>query len=267
MKKMKKLKLFVLSFLLVLFVVPFGVFAEEDNNELVKEKINVYMFRGEGCGFCAKALTFFDSIEEEYGVYFNLVTYEVWNNADNASLFEDVADYLKVEPDGVPFIVIGSKTYSGFDESWGDDIKSDIIAEYNRSVEERTDAIKAVENKKDNSAVIVVVSVILVVGVVALVAFGRKGVEEIPEESVSDDNKKINKSKKIEEQDNFLEKELDEDDFISEPVKEEKKVAKNSKKIKEAEEKVNKEKSKKDSTSVKKNVNSSKKKSTGTKKK
>ena len=81
---MRKLRFAVLF--LILLMIPFVAKAES-------KKINVYIFRGEGCPHCEEALEFFDSLEkdEEYSKYYNLVKYEVWNNKDNAKLMEEVA--------------------------------------------------------------------------------------------------------------------------------------------------------------------------------
>ena len=54
---MKKMKLF-LVLVLALLMVPFGVFADEDD----KKEVNVYFFKGEGCGFCAAGLEWFDEL-------------------------------------------------------------------------------------------------------------------------------------------------------------------------------------------------------------
>lgn len=47
------------------------------------DKVNVYIFRGSGCSFCLKVLAYFSEAINEYGDYFNVVTYEVWNNSEN----------------------------------------------------------------------------------------------------------------------------------------------------------------------------------------
>ncbi len=222
---MKKLKLFLVSLMLFAFVVPFMVRAEgEDGDsttgEIERSKINVYMFRGEGCGFCASALSFFDSIEEEYGKYYNLVTYEVWNDADNALLMEEVADYLGVTIKGVPFIIVGGQTYPGFQESWGEDIKSDIVEEYNKNDDERTDIIADLQNgaTKDKSStsdiVISVVSILVIGGIVAFVLFARKGNSEHENSNFDKRNDERIKQK--------------DENYVEENVKEDRKTVKTS---------------------------------------
>ena len=104
---MKKIKLLVVA-LLTIILLPFNINAAE------KDQINVYIFKGDGCGYCAAALEFFESIESEYGAYFDLVEREVWYDEDNATLMSEVAAYFGEEVRGVPYIVIGDKTFQGF---------------------------------------------------------------------------------------------------------------------------------------------------------
>ena len=50
----------------------------EEDIEEAKEKINIYLFWGNGCSHCSNLKAFMASIEEEYGKYYNLYTFEVW---------------------------------------------------------------------------------------------------------------------------------------------------------------------------------------------
>ena len=67
--------------LAVLLVVPFGVFAdeakEEAKDEVVESKeVKLYLFYGEGCGFCQKDKAWFAEIEEDYGDEFEEIMEE-----------------------------------------------------------------------------------------------------------------------------------------------------------------------------------------------
>lgn len=174
---MKKLKVLLLV-LAVLLIVPFGVFADEatDVTEESKE-VNVYLFYGDGCGFCEKAKTWFASIEEEYGHMFELVKYEVWNNAENSQLMNDVAEVRKETVNGVPYIIIGNQSFDGFSEDYTDSILSKIKSEYEAEPSERYDVLDYVDlaaddaNDENNTARDVLVLLVLV-GVVALVTVG-----------------------------------------------------------------------------------------------
>ncbi len=199
---MKKIKTIIVALLLCALIIPFSANAEEETSD--SSKVNVYLFRGEGCGFCASALSFFDSIEEEYGKYYNLITYEVWNDVENAELLNQVAEYLDTTINGVPFIIIGDKTYPGFQESWGEEIKQDIINEYNKSVEERTDIIENVKNgiepeKSSTDAVISLISLALVAGIIAFIVVARKGNSDEKKEKTNIDETKLDEEEIIEE--------------------------------------------------------------------
>ena len=88
--------------------------ADVNDIKRIKGKTNVYIFWGEGCPHCEEAFNYFNSLGNEYGDYFNLYGFEIWNNSDNASLLEQFGEVLNIKPSGVPFIVIGDEYYIGF---------------------------------------------------------------------------------------------------------------------------------------------------------
>lgn len=167
MKRVKFLSVFILT--MVFLILPVS-------NVSAKEKINVYIFRGEGCPHCEEALKFFDSIEEEYGQYYSLKQYEVWNDQDNATLMNKVASELNEEASGVPYIVIGKKTFSGYATSYDDQIKSAIKNAYDS--DSYKDVVKSVQSntsttEKNDSPIVAIVivagiAVILIAGLVVL---------------------------------------------------------------------------------------------------
>lgn len=180
---MKKLKGLFCA-LAVLLLLPFSVFADS------KEKINVYIFRGEGCGFCAKALTFFEGLDEEYQSYFNLIEKEVWENDENAAQMQKVADYFDEDVKGVPYIIIGDKTFQGFDEAeYGEDIKAAIKESYENADGSYKDIVASILNeepleKSNNSAVTIIVIVAAIAGIGFLIYMAREENEEAVLEEV-----------------------------------------------------------------------------------
>ncbi len=138
----------IFKFLIILFVgillIPNTVFAEESKEE-ENQKVNIYFFYGDGCGYCASAEEFFESIQEEYGNKFNLVMYETWNDTDNAELMDAVADARKEEPQGVPYIIIGDQSWQGYDSTYNDEIIDKIEAEYKVAVDNRYDIMNYVD--------------------------------------------------------------------------------------------------------------------------
>lgn len=137
------MKKFLLIICLLLLVCPTMVSAKE------KEKINVYIFHGDGCPHCAKALAFFDSIEGEYGKYYNLVKYETWTSFSarhNNKIMNKVAEEFDIDTEtlGVPFIIIGDQVFRGYTESYDEDIKKAIEDAYNNDNYE--DKVKPIVN-------------------------------------------------------------------------------------------------------------------------
>lgn len=114
------------------------------------DKINVYIFRGNTCGYCLKAVTYFASIVGEYGKYFNLVTYEVWSNADNSSLLEQVAAVFGETVSGVPYIVIGDKTFTGYADTMNTEIQNQIVETYNSK--DKYDVMDHLGETKENTS-------------------------------------------------------------------------------------------------------------------
>ena len=110
------------------------------NSISYNEKINLYLFYGDGCPHCAKEEKFFDSISKEYGNSYNLVKLETWNNQNNQKLKELVVD--KLIEDGyivlddtttidnyykpVPLLIIGNKAFLGYSDTMNDTIISSI---------------------------------------------------------------------------------------------------------------------------------------------
>ena len=104
-----------------------------DNVTYDKNKVNIYFFWGDGCPHCEEGFKFLDSISDEYGKYFKLNKFEVWKNEDNAKLMEQFASKMGDEISGVPYIVIGERTFKGFSEKHKESIKAAIKEQYKDS--------------------------------------------------------------------------------------------------------------------------------------
>ncbi len=201
MKKLKILFVVMLSFL----VLPLTVFADQsvdnekaEENETSEEnvtsdetkkgensKVKVYFFHGDGCPHCAEAEEFFEGIKEEYGSKFELVSYEVWYNEDNSKLMEKVAKARDEEVSGVPYIIIGEKSWNGYTSEYDSDIKKYIDENYSIDSSKRYDIMELVNTGSTNSAkskkenhtkdVLLLLGILIVVGgVVVGVADARK---------------------------------------------------------------------------------------------
>ena len=176
---MKKIY-FTLITLMLLVMVPFNVKAKEVSTGLLetlkaegitpsfknyKENDNqviIYLFRGSGCPHCYDFLEFLDSIADEYGKKFKLVSYEVYYNQDNLDLKNKVGDFLEQPSSGVPYIVIGDKVFIGYGDSYADQVKSKIDEMYKLKKSERYDVMKEMNKKEmDPSTKVIIANVII----------------------------------------------------------------------------------------------------------
>lgn len=157
---------------------------EENNDQAI-----IYLFRGKGCGYCKKFLTFLNSIVDDYGKYFKVVSYEVWYDQENASLLTKVSNYLGTSAEGVPYIVIGDKVFPGYASSYDEDIKDAIKKQYDSkneydvmkkiSVDSNSNTKTEVKNTKNNSTLSVILisifaSIFVIGAIVIIVIFNLK---------------------------------------------------------------------------------------------
>ena len=169
---MKKILLMIV--MTCLLFIPIFCFAEGEEKD-VDNRVHVYLFRGETCPHCKEAEEWLDSIQEEFGSKFVLIDYEVWNNEDNASLMEEVSTYRGDNATGVPYIVIGDKSWIGFDEeTMGSEIKAQINQEFEKEVADRYDVMKHVKSpeKEKKSVGKDILSLIIILIVVGGICFG-----------------------------------------------------------------------------------------------
>lgn len=113
----------------------------KNNIKFEDEKPNIYMFWGNGCPHCHHMKDFFDELDEEYKTKFNLYTFEVWYNVENAELLGLFANYLKDEPKYVPYLVIGKHVFAGFNE----DMEKEIKDALNKNYIEKVDIYKEIK--------------------------------------------------------------------------------------------------------------------------
>lgn len=172
---MKKIGLLVI--LMMILVAPFAVFAEEEGDKKDTKEVNIYFFRGQGCSHCAEAEEWFKSIEEELGDRFEIVDYETWYNEDNAELMKKVAEARgeAEQATGVPYIIVGDKSWIGFADDYKEEIKDQINSEYGKNINDRYDVMELMNdigsNKKKDSGSDVA-SLIIILLVVGGIGFG-----------------------------------------------------------------------------------------------
>ncbi len=94
------------------------------------DKVNIYIFAGKSCWHCLDAVSYLASTVDEFKQYANVKVYEVWYNKNNSALLKQVGSKLNKTVSGVPFIVVGDKTFSGFGEDTGKEIISEAKKQY-----------------------------------------------------------------------------------------------------------------------------------------
>ena len=119
-----------------------------DPNGNVTDPINVYLFSGSGCPHCTALKEHLNNASNTYGKYYNVVEYEVWDNRDNQHIMDEVAKKMGEEVNGVPFLVIGNRTWTGYVPGEQDkDIDNAIMSEYNSSI--RYDVMKTEKTSEE----------------------------------------------------------------------------------------------------------------------
>lgn len=183
-----------------------------ESEEMVLENTNytetddqaiIYLFRGNGCGYCRAFLTFLNSISVEYGKYFKLVSFEVWYDKDNANLLNEVAAVTGEAAGGVPYIIIGDKVFPGYISDWDDEIKAKILSQYNDNSHDVFKQLKKA-NGFNIDTNIIVNFIFVVVGTVAVILFNNhnankvlKQLDEIKYSKKTQEVKEYQKPKKI----------------------------------------------------------------------
>ena len=215
---MKK-KLLIL--LLVVALMPFKVFAKnflddyntknfkdtlaaegmeiqnKDYKEDSKQAI-IYMFRGDGCGYCRAFLEFLNSISTEYGKYFKLVSLEVWSDATNSELLNKMPIVTNKSAGGVPYIIIGEKVFAGYSSAYDEDIKKAIMAQYN---DPSYDVMEELDKKLNGSstssfATIFWNAFFIVAAAVAIILVNNKNTNRVLEALGKKEVKEIKKEEK-----------------------------------------------------------------------
>jgi len=179
--------------LFMFFCLPF--------NTRAKEAVTIYLFRGEGCPHCQEAEEFFKKLSEDttYADKFVVKDFEVWKSKKNNELMEKVADKMDDTLNGVPYIVIGDKTWGGYTSTYDDAIKTQILKIYNDDNYEDTLAslVAEYENKKSNSWITIAIIIGSVVIIGSVLHFARQGVEEPQEEKEKKNEVKEEPKKEI----------------------------------------------------------------------
>lgn len=216
MYKIKGLILIIIVMLIFATILPYSVYADEidlsnytsstlkeafeeegieydfSNYNETDNQATIYLFRGHGCAYCSKFLTYLaDTLLDKYGDYFKVVTYEVWYDSSNSDLMDQVANFMGDDASGVPYIIIGDKTFTGYSESMNSEIESAIKDLYDS--EDRYDVFKEIAksstetNSKTNTStnvvpIIIWDIVITIISIIIIIYNNNKNKKEINEQ-------------------------------------------------------------------------------------
>lgn len=136
------------------------------------EKVQVYIFRGEGCPHCEDALEFFDSLSKEEKAKFDVHEYEVWNNSKNKDLMSKVVSKLGETTSSVPYIVIGEKSFVGFDESIGESLLEEIDAMYESK--QFVDVVSEFTKRTSSDMFVVIGFIVCLIAFVSFIIIARR---------------------------------------------------------------------------------------------
>ena len=150
------------------------------------KQVTIYLFRGQGCGFCRNFLTFLNSISKDYGSKFKLVSFEVWNDKSNSDLMDEVSKFTGEAAGGVPYIIIGEKVFGGYIDSWNDQIKEAIDTAYKNGNDYDVFEEMAAQARREKlekfltSGLLPIITLVVVIGFgVAIILLQKKNTEKL----------------------------------------------------------------------------------------
>ena len=120
----------------------FNLNAKVEDIDFVDDRVNIYIFWGDGCPHCASLEKYLEELTKtKYGYYFNVYGFETWYDKDNQELMLNIADIVTDRKNitGVPFVVIGDKVMVGYGDD-EDKVLEMIETEYKK--EKKYDVFK-----------------------------------------------------------------------------------------------------------------------------
>ena len=98
--------------LFLIFFMSFIIFLPHVNAKEEENIVNLYLFHSDTCRHCQEETKLLEELEEEHD-NLRVYKYEI-SNKENSDLLGKVTNIFDVRISGVPFTVIGEKTFSGY---------------------------------------------------------------------------------------------------------------------------------------------------------
>lgn len=122
----------ILVFLILLLIFPLSIKANNEYRDVISDivenkdtdKVTVYLFHQNGCPHCEAEIEFLKKMEKKYDI--KVLKYEITSSDKNYNNMELAEQRFMLNLDSVPFTVIGTKYFSGFNDSVGLDIENTI---------------------------------------------------------------------------------------------------------------------------------------------
>ena len=135
MKKSNKLIIIGVSLIFVSLLLMLMIFNRATNTieknatldmiDCNSSKVNVFVFWGDGCPHCKKEGKLLDSLEEKYE-NINIYRFEVSGDSQNAEYLTEVKKLFDETSGGVPYTVIGTETFLGYNSYVGEKLEKTI---------------------------------------------------------------------------------------------------------------------------------------------
>lgn len=123
MKSKYYIKFGVVALLIIFFILPVRIEAQNDINS--GNEVHLHMFYGQGCPHCSSLKLFLDGIKNKYPSLI-IHEHEVYQNQEERELFEKMSENFNVSIQGVPTVFVDNKVIVGFSNSIGSSIEGEI---------------------------------------------------------------------------------------------------------------------------------------------
>lgn len=107
------------------------------------DKVNVYFFYSETCEHCKELMKFLNSLDKDIKKNINLYTFDNLEK-QNKELKEKFLNELNATSNGTPFLVIGKKSFSGYDSKKDTEIINALKNQINKEPKDRYDVYKKI---------------------------------------------------------------------------------------------------------------------------
>lgn len=133
---MKRIIKIVVFFFLLLSVFEVKALSNDYNDKLYdtvnvkkeENKVNIYFFYGNTCPHCKSEKEFLNKITKKYGNDVNIYYYETYDDSSNLVLMFKSKIIMGKDPSqAVPFLVMGEKSYLGYNRQAGEKIERDLL--------------------------------------------------------------------------------------------------------------------------------------------